>query len=289
MEVRKRQMPVWPSIAVVGYGRVGRVLVRAFKKRGYPIVGVVVRRPTGDPWLKRSRIKVYASVAELPDETRFLVLALRDGQIAEATREIIARKRFKRGTVVAHTAGALSSAVLEPVRLVGCLPLAWHPFQTFTGDEGPELLEGITFGIDGDPAAVRLGEKIAHDLGGIPFPVPPESRAMYHLGAVVSCNLMPALAALSQELLEEAGMDRSRSLQALGPLIEATARNIARKGLPEAITGPLKRGDAETIAKHLKVLEHHPEACKIYKALSRVLLEQIPEVKDRRGLKRLLK
>ena len=275
-----------PLVAVVGYGRVGRVLVRAFVRAGYPVAGVAARRRPDDrrlnlfKWLNETGIKVAQRVAGLPDEVDFLVLCVGDSQIGGLAEEIIARDGFKLGTVVAHTAGAISTKPLEPVRVCGCLPLAWHPLQTFTGDEGPELLEGVTFGIDGDPAAVDLGSRIARDLGGVPFRVPPELKTLYHLGGVFACNLMAALVGISQELFREVGMDEKRSLQAVGPLIEVTARNIARKGVMEAVTGPLKRGDDVTIASHLETLKNFPEAAAVYRLLSRSLLAQLTKDED---------
>ncbi len=277
-----------PPVAVVGYGKVGRVLARAFHRAGYPVAGVVARRRPDDPWLSETGITVIEGIDGLPDEVGFLVLCVRDSQIEPLAGEVVARGGFMPQAVVAHTAGAVSAGPLEPVRRCGALPLAWHPLQTFTGDEGPELLEGITFGIDGDTAAVELGERVARDLGGIPFSVPPGMRPLYHLGGVFACNLMASLVGISQDLLKEVGMDEERSLRALGPLIKATASNIVRRGLPDAITGPLRRGDDRTIASHLETLKEYPEAAAAYRLLSRVLLECLGEVLNRERLNDIL-
>jgi len=275
------------SVAIVGYGKVGRVLARGFAGRGYRLF-IVAHKPHPDSWLTRRQKRVVNRIAELPADMDFVVLCVRDRQIPVLANEVVKRDGFRRGTVVCHTAGALSADVLAPIRKVGCLPLAWHPLQTFTGDEDADLLKGITFGIDGDPKAVRVGEKMARALGGKPFRVPPELRPLYHLGGVFACNLMAALGGISQDLLKEVGMDERRSLAALAPLIRTTAQNISRKELPDAITGPLKRGDVETIAAHLKVLERHPLAGEIYRVLSRSLLHRLPEVRNRKKLQTLL-
>ena len=265
----------------------GRVLARGFAGRGYRL-SIVVRSRPADQWLKQKKISVVPCVADMSADLDFVVLCVRDRQISVLVNEVVKRDGFRWGTVVCHTAGALSADVLAPIRKVGCLPLAWHPLQTFTGDEDADLLKGITFGIDGDPKAVRVGEKLAQALGGKPFRVPPELRPLYHLGGVFACNLMTALIGVSQDLLKEVGMDERRSLEALAPLIRATAQNISRKGLPDAITGPLKRGDVETIAAHLKVLERHPLAGEIYRVLSRSLLHRLSEVRNRKKLQTLL-
>lgn len=271
-------------VAVVGYGRVGQVLTRAFQAAGYEVVGVVTR--SGGPG--GGEVRLVRLTAELPSAVDFAVLCLRERQIAEVRDQILSRGGFRDGTVVAHTAGAFSAEVLEPVRACGALPLAWHPLQTFTGHEEPALLKGVTFGIDGDPVAVRIGEEVARRLGGVPFAVPPQLRGVYHLGAVFACNFLAALAAVSVDLLMEIGMDEARASQALDPLLSATLANLHRCGLPAAITGPLRRGDAATVAKHLKILAGKPDAEMAYRALSRILLERLRPVPNEDDLLRIL-
>ena len=273
------------KVAVVGYGKVGRVMAEAFTRIGCEVL--VVARPKGRA-IQNPKSKIQNRISSLPTDLDFILLCVRDTQIRGLAEEIVKRGGFRKGTIVAHTAGAVSAGILAPVREVGCLALAWHPLQTFTGDEGADLLRGITFGIDGDAQAVRVGERLARALGGEPFRVPPELRPLYHLGGVFACNLMAGLVAVSQDLLAGMGMDEERSLRALAPLIRATADNIARQGLPGSITGPLKRGDVDTIAAHLKVLERHPEAWEIYRTLSRSLLRYLPAVENRRKLQTLL-
>jgi predicted short-subunit dehydrogenase-like oxidoreductase (DUF2520 family) len=279
------------SVAIVGYGRVGKVLTRAFIAAGYSIAGVVSRHPV------EACFPVFSTIGKLPANIDFLLLCVRDSDIEDCRSKIddwIGSQNPKSKIqnpklIVAHTAGALSAEILAPLRAVGALIMAWHPMQTFTGSEGIEILKGITFGIDGDEEAVEIGEQIARELGGIPFRVAPEARAIYHLGAVVSCNLLAALVGNSVDLLKAAGMDEKRALQALSPLMTQTMHNIARLGLPEAITGPLKRGDAETIRKHLTELDRFPETRKIYCELSLALLKRLEESDLNAEIIRLLK
>lgn len=252
---------VKPTIAIIGYGKVGRVLVRAFNATKYPL---------------------RQGLTNLSSDVDFVVLSVPDRYIGQVADEIVARRELRAGTVVAHTSGSLSTEPLESVRTIGALPLAWHPLQTFTGSEGPELLHGITFGIEGDPEAVEIGEEIARDLGGIPFRTTPGLRPLYHLGAVFSCNLMAALVGMSLDLLGEAGMDEETALQALKPLLSQTLDNIVRLGLPQSITGPVSRGDDQTIRSHLDILSQYPQAQTIYRLLSRELLDRLndPQITD---------
>ncbi len=277
-----------PPIAVVGYGRVGSVLAKAFVAAGYTLSGLVIRRRGRDVWLDSLRLPVVSRVADLAAETDFVVLCVRDSQIAGLVDEIVMRKGFKPGTVVAHTAGALSAEPLDRLREVGALPLSWHPMQTFVGGEGAELLNGVTFGIDGDPGAVELGERIALELGGVPFRVPPDKRRLYHLSAVVACNLMAGLAGTAMKLLHDSGMTDGQAMRTLGPLMKKTALNIAEKGLPDAVSGPLRRGDAKTVRAHLEILEDYPDAAVIYRRLSLELLDRLGDERISAELKPLL-
>ncbi len=275
-------------VAIIGYGKVGRVFGRAFPAVGYEVAAVVSRRV-----IVNCQSPIVNSVKELPEDLGFVLLCLRDQEIQIVVAEL-AEWRSSRGKqsshpVIAHTAGALSAEVLAPLREHGCHTLAWHPLQTFTGDEGPELLRGVTFGLDGDEEAVKICEFIARDLGGIPFRVPPELRPLYHLGGVFACNLMAALIGQSLDLLWEVGMDQQRALQALGPLLESTLHNISRLGLPDALTGPIKRGDTETIQKHLDILSSRQEAKEIYRILSLALLRYLPEREENAGKTQILK
>ncbi|MDP8229126.1 MAG: DUF2520 domain-containing protein [Candidatus Electryoneaceae bacterium] len=250
------------TVVVIGHGKVGRVLVRAFAAKGYPL---------------------HQGLENLSSDVDFVVLSVPDRYVGQVADEIVSGRKLRTGSVVAHTSGSLSTEPLDSVRTVGALPLAWHPLQTFTGSEGPELLHGTTFGIEGDPDAVQIGEEIARDLGGIPFRTTPELRSLYHLGAVFSCNLMAALVGMSLDLLGEAGMDEETALQALKPLMSQTLDNIFQLGLPQSITGPVSRGDDRTIRSHLEILSQYPQAQTIYRLLSRELLHRLndPQITDK--------
>ena len=276
------------KIAIAGYGKVGRVLAKAFLKAGYNISGVVVREMS-DEYVTEEDLLFTDNLAGLPKKTDFVVLSVRDNQVQTLAEDIVARGGFHAGTVVAHTAGAVSALPLEPVRKVGALPLAWHPMQTFIGGEGPELLEGVTFGIDGDPEAVKIGVEITLKLGGIPYLVSPEKRPVYHLAAVMACNMMSGLADMAVKLLNETGMTDADAIRILGPLMTRTAQNLEQVGLPGAISGPLLRGDIETIGSHLAILKDYPEIREVYCRLSSELLDRLGNEENSARLKPLLR
>lgn len=275
-------------IAIAGYGKVGSVLAKAFLKSGFKITGIVERNPVDDPWLTTENLIVVRTIADLPSDIQFLVFAVAETQIGKLADEVIERGGFQPGTVVAHTAGSMSAEALDVVREVGALPLAWHPLQTFIGGEGPELLAGATFGIDGDPAAVKLGEELALELGGVALAVPPVYRPLYHLAAVIASNMMTGLTGMAIRLLSGAGFSQEEATSALGPLIERTAQNLSQRGMPDAVSGPLRRGDSKSVKEHLRILDEYPEAGMVYRKLSLEILDWLGNSEVSEKLKPLL-
>lgn len=274
------------QIAIVGCGKVGRVLIKAFIHAGYRISGIVVRKITDQ--IDES-IQLFDSISQLSEATDFVLLTVRDNQIKGLVDEIVSMGGFHRGTVIAHAAGYLSASILEPVRKVGALPLAWHPMQTFVGGEEPEILEGVTFGIDGDPEAVEIGEGLAIELGGIPVIIPAGKREIYHLAAVMACNMTSGLGGMAIKLLNDAGFTDEQALRAIGALMMRTAQNLNDIGLPDAISGPLRRGDIEAVRSHLEILEEYTEIRRVYISLSEELLDMLDDNEISAILKPLLK
>ncbi|MCF7810837.1 DUF2520 domain-containing protein [bacterium] len=276
------------NILIIGCGKVGSLLTKAFHHAGYIIAGIADPSPLDSQWLTDNNIFVTDKIAALPDDAQFIIISVADDLIKTIVCEIVARNGFGESAIVAHTAGALTAEILEPVRSVNALPLAWHPLQTFTGDEDPAILRGVTFALDGDPAAVLLGRKLAAQLGGVPIEIPPEKRALYHLAAVMTSGMTCGLFGMAARLMTETGMTADQAEKALIPLLISTVQNI-NKNLKTAVTGPLPRGDLETIKTHLKILEKYPEVGEVYRQLSYELLKLLDDKDLEIKLKSLLK
>ncbi len=284
--------------AVLGYGKVGRVLTRSLIKSGYNISGVV------DPFvlLDKKTITInyisyplYRNVEELPPGIDLFFITVPDKRISHVVDELVDKSRrflwygknggefkpfgqdsFSRNSqIVIHTAGSVSAQLLERVRECCALPLAWHPLQTFTGNEGAEHFKGVTIAIDGDPAAIEVGRQVAMNLGAFPYIIDPSKRATYHLGGVFACNFLSALVSVSTDLLKQSGMTEKSAYQALEPILVSTIKNIVKYRLPDAITGPLTRDDHETVDKHLRALESQPEYREVYEILSKIILKRL--------------
>lgn len=167
-----------------------------------------------------------------------------------------------------HTSGVDSAEALAPWRAKGVAIAAWHPLVAVASPR-TGAFRGVWFGVDGDAEACRTGEELARRLGGRTFAVRPEGRAQYHAAAVFASNFL--VACLHVALDELCGASDEAELEALLPLAAAALGNLGELGLSMGATGPVTRGDAQTITSNLAVLD--PERAALYRALGRELLE----------------
>jgi len=142
------------------------------------------------------------------------------------------------------------------------------------------LFLGTHFGVEGDD--LELGEGIVRDLGGIPHHILAEKKTLYHVGAVVASNYLVVLASMAVELFAEAGIQPEEALASLLPLMRGTLYNLEQVGLPQALTGPIARGDVQVVQGHLDHLP--PKILDIYQELGLKALELGENKKDQQGL-----
>jgi predicted short-subunit dehydrogenase-like oxidoreductase (DUF2520 family) len=170
---------------------------------------------------------------------------------------------------VAHTSGAHGVGVLHPAVAQGARPLALHPAMTFTGraEDLARLRAGISFGVTAPPDVRPLAEALVRELGGTPEWIPEQSRALYHTALAHGANHLVTLVNDALDRLRDAGVRHPERV--LDPLLHAALDNALRMG-DAALTGPVSRGDAGTVSRHLDVLaETAPDSLPAYLALAR--------------------
>jgi len=177
------------------------------------------------------------------------------------------------GAAVLHTSGLCTSEDLAPCRASGAAVGSWHPLQTFPAlDRLPVRWEGVYCAIEGDPAAVEIGEALARQLDLIPWRIKVWDKLRYHAAASVAGNLTHVLVVAAKEMLASTGIEPSATGEALEPLVRASLEAaLAAQGF-EGLTGPLTRGDAQTIAAHLEVLP--PPLADAYRAIVRFVSDR---------------
>jgi predicted short-subunit dehydrogenase-like oxidoreductase (DUF2520 family) len=235
---------------------------------GVDVVGLHGRHAAEGP----ERVTVGALPAELRDATTVLV-TVRDAQLEGALAEL-ASARLAGGAVVLHASGSADPANLGALRARGHPAGTFHPLVPLADPEhSPELLRGAWIGIDGDEAACDAARELAGRLGAHTLDIPPGEKSRYHAAAVIASNFPAVLLSLGEDLLAAAGLPREPARAALRSLFAAAAHNLESDATPaEALTGPIVRGDVETVRRHVDALAPHPRALAAYRALSIVAL-----------------
>nr|MDT0662669.1 DUF2520 domain-containing protein [Micromonospora sp. DSM 115978] len=259
------------TVGVVGAGRVGAVLGAAMGRAGHRVVAAAA----GVSAAARSRIAaLLPTAANLPaDETAraatdLLLLAVPDDSLAAVVAGLADTGALRAGQVVAHTSGAHGLSVLNPAGAVGARPLALHPAMTFTGTAADlARLPGISYGVTAPPDLRRFATRLVADLDGVPEWIAEPDRVLYHAALAHGANHLVTLVNEAADRLRDAGVDRPEKV--LGPLLRAALENSLRFG-DTALTGPVSRGDAGTVARHLdRLAAVAPESVPGYLALAR--------------------
>jgi len=261
-----------PRIAVVGAGAVGATLARALRRTGWPVAAVCRRdraRARAAARLAGGGARAFTDPVRAVRGADLVLVAVRDGEIARTAMALAGTGAVKPGTLVIHLSGAVPSTALAPLRAEGARTASLHPLQTFAGAE--PLLRGVAWFHEGDARAACAA--LARRLGGRLHSLDPARKPTYHAAAVAASNYLVAVEALAVRLAEAAGIPRREALPALLPLVAGTVRNLSRVGLPGALTGPVARGDAETVRMHRRALRTvDPALDEAYAALGRLAL-----------------
>jgi predicted short-subunit dehydrogenase-like oxidoreductase (DUF2520 family) len=252
-------------VFVIGAGKVGSLLTRALRARGVKVT------------LRADR----AGLPSRPIDADLLILAVRDNRLEALARELVAARRVGPHTAVVHCAGALGPGPLAVLRGVASGVAQMHPMISFAS---PRVLPSLRKGqvnVDGDTAAVRRARQVARLLQMTPRTLPKLDKVAYHAAAGLVANGAAALAAAGARLLREGGVDTSTAAQMLGPLIRSVGDNVERLGLPDALTGPVRRGDAAAVGRHLEVIRSRtPELVPLYLELVRAQLPMARKIGD---------
>jgi predicted short-subunit dehydrogenase-like oxidoreductase (DUF2520 family) len=265
-------MSVPLKVGVVGAGRVGAVLAARLRTAGHEIVAVAgesdaSRHRIADllPGLSASKPSAVARAADL------LLLTVPDDMLPNVVTVLAASGALREGQYVVHTSGRHGLDVLEPARAVGARTVALHPAMTFTGTAlDLDRLDGCVFGLTAGAAERKLAEAVVADLGGRPMWVPEEMRTLYHAGLAHGANHLVTLVTEAMEMLAAAGSDDPAGT--LRPLLTAALDNALEQG-DAALTGPIVRGDLNTVRAHLAdIAASAPQTMGSYVAMARATL-----------------
>jgi predicted short-subunit dehydrogenase-like oxidoreductase (DUF2520 family) len=260
------------------------------RRAGYKIDAVLARK--GSSSMHRARLlarKIGAKATDVVDaqiSSRVVWLCVPDGQISIAARSL-ARSTHWKGKVALHSSGALTSDELASLRRLGAAVASVHPLMTFVRGSRPSLA-GVPFAVEGDTAAVRMARRIVRDLRGQDFPIRKRDKSAHHAWGTFASPLLIALLATTERLAALAGVKGREVKRRMLPILQQTLANYAALDATAAFSGPIVRGDADTVSRHLRALRRLPEAREVYLALARAALCYLP-VTNRALLEGILK
>ena len=192
-----------------------------------------------------------------------------------------------KGRVALHSSGALTSDELSSLRKRGAAVASVHPLMTFVRRSRPSLA-GVPFALEGDIVAVRVAARIVKDLGGHAYPIRKAEKAAYHAWGTFASPLFTALLATTEQVAAAAGVTPKAARRRMIPILLQTLANYASFDAAGAFSGPIVRGDVDTVKRHLRVLRKVPAAHEVYVSLARAALDYLPG-KNKAALQRALR
>lgn len=277
------------TISLVGSGNLAQSLGPALQRAGYRIVTVVTRnnassKKRADSLARRLGAK-RVWLEDAGPEADITWLCHTDDALAGTARTLARRSGWK-NRIVLHSSGALTSDVLAPLRRAGADVASLHPMMTFVPGTAPKMRE-VRFAMEGDRRALTAARQVVARLGARIFTIRKRNKVLYHALGSFSSPMIVAALVTAERVGRGAGLSREQTRGIIGPILEQTLSNYRKRGAAAAFSGPIKRGDLETVQRHLRELQRVPEAREVYRWLVRSALLDLP-VKNKPGLRRLL-
>lgn len=266
-----------PTTFIVGAGPVATAIAGAFRLGGVPVLGLWARKaPAARHAGSVAGVAAFSSAP--PDillEAEVVILAVRDAVIGEVAQMLIGTGLVGKRHVLLHCAGAASATellgeVTQQVAGVGTM----HPLSAIADPKlAMRTLKGTVFGVEGNELGKQRASQLVSAMGGVVLPLDSTQMASYHTAAALASNYIVAALDAAAAVLASAGVAQADAARALVPLAEGAIKNVAAHGTTNGLTGPIRRGDAPTIQRHLEALRGKPELLEVYRALARRTVE----------------
>ncbi len=261
----------FPKVSIIGAGIVGSTLSGALFEKGYRFASIVDQNGTKALSLARKVKcdKTGVVVSDVAAASEIIFITVNDSAISRVVTDITKQKKlyFKK-MLILHCSGVYSADILEPLRKKGVMVAAMHPVQMFplfqSETKIKSKLKGIYYGIDGLPDAIREVQKLIEDLDGKSIIIPKDLKPLYHVACVVASNYMIMFLNTISELTYQLKLKASWT-EIFGPLMTTTMENVVKTSASKSLTGPIVRGDFDTIDLHLKtLLQYTPQFLPLY-------------------------
>ena len=273
------------KIGFIGAGKVGYSLGKYFAEHNVCVSGYYSQnQESSKDAAKFTASKSFETMEQIIQECDTLFLTVPDGAIADVYASVAAFDI--RGKIICHCSGSLSSEVFQGIKEKGAYGYSLHPIYAVSSKyESYREFSKVYFTLEGAEERRNVLQSLLEELGNPVEIIAKEDKARYHLAAVFASNLVTGLYRQATELMEECGLSRSFSRQALLPLFLGNANALALQGMAASLTGPIERADEITIQKHLEVMDE--DAKTLYQQLSRKLVEISKEKNPSRDYKKI--
>src|SRR5579864_5230854 len=288
MAVKKKRGRL--TVTLIGAGNLAQAIGPALRAAGYKIDAVAARssaqsRKRAVALARRLGAQVVALEDAAPDSD-IIWICHTDDALANTAKWLALKPGWK-NKVVFHSSGALTSDVLAPLKRAGANVASLHPMMTFVSGTQAKMRE-IPFAVEGDVRAVAAACKLVKDFGAEIFTIKKSAKPLYHALGSFSSPLIVATLVTAERVGRSAGLTASQTRRVMAPILRQTIKNYAERGAAAAFSGPIKRGDLNTVLRHLKELKRVPGASDVYRALVKSALMDLPSAK-RKELMRILR
>ena len=274
---RNSQQPL-STITLIGAGNLAQALGPALRKAGFRVEQVVARNNPESMRRARALARTVGAAAvpleEAAPAADVIWLCHTDDALG-STAKLLARNPGWKGKIVLHASGALTSDVLAPLKRAGAHTASLHPMMSFVAGTAPKMSE-IPFAVEGDKKAIAAAKQIVAKLGAEVFQIRKPSKVLYHALGSFSSPLVVATLVTAERVGKAAGLTLPQTRKIMGPILQQTLSNYLQRGPAAAFSGPIKRGDLQTVRRHLKELEKVTLARDVYRALVRSALRDLP-------------
>ena len=276
------------KVGFIGAGVIGTALGILLKNKGYSIGGYYNRSlDQAQVSAKLVGTDYHHSMFSLCSAVDVVFITTNDDSIFEVARDLAEQKAITSKHSVIHCSGSLDLTVLNPVKELGADVLSIHPLQACASvEKAVRAISGSVFSIEGGEKQRLLGKGFVEALDGQYFYIEGQNKVLYHAAAVMASNYLVVLLDLSRQMMTEAGLPHERFYDAILPLVEGTLQNIRQLDTPQALTGPVSRGDINTIKDHILAIKKHlPDCYDAYRVLTKkaVPLALAKETLDQRS------
>ncbi|WP_202709217.1 DUF2520 domain-containing protein [Sporosalibacterium faouarense] len=258
------------KIGFIGAGKVGTAFGIYLNNQGFAIHGYHSRTIES----AQRAADLTDSIAEntidkLVKNSDIIFITTNDDEIASICNFLVEENLLSKGQILVHMSGASSSKIFHRAKEKGCSVYSLHPLQSFADiEKAVKDLKNTVFSLEGDEDKIDILENMLKSMGNSYFKIESDEKPIYHAAACVVSNYLVSLMDYGLSLFESIGINKTDGFKALHPLIEGSIKNIYELGTEQALTGPIVRGDTETILKHLKAIQNKKaDSLKLYQTL----------------------